>query len=395
VSIKKTLKYIGLLLIAAVLVTIVSVLGYRYFERRAIAQSRAIHTADGVETLEEVSIGGIGQWIEIRGESTKNPVLLFIHGGPGSAFMPVAREFQRPWEKYFTVVQWDQRGAGKTYSSNSRDAVRPTMNIERMHADTLEMAQYLRKRFAQDKIFVLGHSWGSILGLRLAHDHPELLHAYIGVGQAINSRDNETVLYQETLAEAQKTQNQKALKDLASIAPYPSPGVTFQQIRVVRQWSGELIGPKGNDESWMSEKAIFLAPEYSLADDIGWFRGIFFSVDTLLPDLSKSDFADLGYDYRGPIFFMEGKHDPYTPSSIAKDFLDKMNDPEKHFVWFENSGHFPFKEEAQKFTDTLVQQVLPLAHVANGESQVPHAGATAASVMKTPNRKTQKQTHGD
>jgi len=372
-SIKKLLKYLGLFAISAVVIVLGAAAVYRYFERRAIAQGRTIHTADGIDILEEVPIGGIGQWIEVRGESAKNPILLFIHGGPGSAFLPVARAFQESWENYFTVVQWDQRGAGKTYSSNSRDAVRPTMNIERMHADTLEMVNYLRKRFGQDKIFVLGHSWGSILGLRLAHDHPELLHAYIGVGQAISSRDNETVLYQESLAEAQRTQNQKALKDLKAIAPYPSANVTFEQIRTVRQWSGALIGPQGTDESWMGEKAIFLAPEYSLADDVGWFRGIFFSVDTLLGDLSKVNFADLGYDYRGPIFFMEGKHDPYTPSSIAKDFFDKMNDPDKHFVWFEKSGHFPFSEEAQRFTDTLVQQVLPLAHAGNGASEVQHA----------------------
>jgi proline iminopeptidase len=372
VSIKKVFKYLGLLVITVVTAVVVSVLVYRHVEQRAIARSRAIHTADGIETLEQAPIGGIGQWIEIRGESVKNPVLLFIHGGPGSAFLPMARAFQGPWEKYFTVVQWDQRGAGKTYSSNSREAMRPTMNIERMHADTLEVVNYLRKRLGQDKIFVLGHSWGSILGLRLAHDHPELLYAYIGVGQAINSRDNEEVLYQESLAEARRTQNQKALKELNGISPYPSANVTFQQIRVVRQWSAALIGPQGSDESWMSEKAIFLAPEYSLADDIGWFRGIFFSVDTLLSDLSKANFADLGYNYRGPIFFLEGKHDPYTPSSVAKNFFDKMNDPDKHLVWFEKSGHFPFTEEAQKFTDTLVQQVLPLAHGANGGSEVPH-----------------------
>jgi proline iminopeptidase len=383
VWVKKTFKRLGQFAISAVLIALCTAAVYRYFERRAIAQKRALHTADGIDTLEEVRLGGIGQWIEIRGESAKNPVLLFIHGGPGSAFLPIARAFQGPWEKYFTVVQWDQRGAGKTYSSNSRDAVRPTMNIERMHADTLEMVNYLRKRLGQDKIFVLGHSWGSILGLRLAHDHPELLHAYIGVGQAVRSRENEAVLYQESLAEAQRTQNQKALKDLNRIAPYPSENVTFQQIRVVRQWSGALIGPKGTDESWMSETAIFLAPEYSLADDIGWFRGIFFSVDTLLGDLSKVDLTDVGYDYRVPIFFMEGKHDPYTPSSIAKDFFDKMNDPDKHFVWFENSGHFPFTEEAQKFTDTLVQQVLPLAHAGNGASEVQHAETTAARVITT------------
>ena len=102
----------------------------------------------------------------------KNPILLFIHGGPGSAFIPLARAFQGPWEKYFTIVQWDQRGAGKTYSSNTKEAQQTSMSIERMNADTLEMVNYLRGRFKREKIFVLGHSWGSVLGLRLAHDHP-------------------------------------------------------------------------------------------------------------------------------------------------------------------------------------------------------------------------------
>lgn len=378
-SVKRILKFLVLAMVGLVVLVVCSGLLYRQVVRSKIAASLAIHAPDGIETLEQVQIGGIGQWIEVRGESTKNPVLLFIHGGPGSAFMPVAREFQQPWEKYFTVVQWDQRGSGKTYRSNDRDAVRPTMKIARMHADTLEMVNYLRKRFGQDKIFVLGHSWGSILGLRLAHDHPELLYAYIGVGQAVDSYANEAALYRESLAEAQRTNNQKALKELASIAPYPSPNITFQQIRTMRQWSGTLIGPQGTDESWMSEKAILVAPEYSLMDDMGWFRGILFSVDTLLPDLEKVNFADLGYDYHGPIFLLEGKHDPYTPSSVARDFYDKINDLDKHWVWFENSGHFPFSEERQKFLDVLVQQIRPLATAAaaSAPSEPQHAQSSS------------------
>jgi proline iminopeptidase len=364
VSIKRVLKFLGLFVLAAVAAVVCAAAIYRYLERGAIARSRAIHTADGIDVMEQVPIGGMGQWIEVRGESVKNPVLLFIHGGPGSAFMPIARAFQGPWEKYFTVVQWDQRGAGKTYSSNDREMQRRTMNLAQMNADTLEMTNYLRKRFGREKIFVLGHSWGSILGLRLAHDHPELLYAYIGVGQAVNSWDNEAVLYKDSLAEAQRTHNQKAIAELTSIAPYPSPNITFQQVQTMRQWSGSLIGPSAADDSWMGPKALFLAPEYSLMDDIGWFRGIFLSVDTLLPDLSKMNLAQLGFNYRGPIFFFEGRHDPYTPSSVAKDFFDKMDDPQKEFEWFEKSGHFPFAEEPQKFVDVLVQRVLPLAQQA-------------------------------
>ena len=360
-SIKKGLKYFAIFVVSALVAAVLSATIYRFFAQRSIVQGRAIHTPDGIDTLESVSIGGIDQWIEIRGESVKNPILLFVHGGPGAAFMPVGRTFQDPWERYFTVVQWDQRGAGKTYSSNSKEVQRSTMNIERMHADTLEMVNYLRKRFGREKIFLLGHSWGSILGLKLAHDHPELLYAYIGVGQATNAAQNEVVLYKDTMEEALRTQNKDAIQQLTSIAPYPTPNITFKQIRIVREWSGALIGPKQSGDAAMGLKTIFLAPEYSLINDLDWIRGQLFSVDTLLPDLSKVDFADLGYDYRGPVFFLEGRHDPYTPSSIAKDFFDKMNDPEKHFEWFESSGHFPFLEEPQKFTDALVQNILPIA----------------------------------
>ena len=361
-AIKKLLKYLGLFLIALLVVTVSCATGYRFFMQRQISRGRALHSANAIDTLDRVAIGGIDQWIEIRGQSVNNPILLFLHGGPGSAFIPVARVFQGPWEKYFTIVQWDQRGAGKTYTCNSKDILRSTMTIDRMNADTLEMVNYLRQRFRRDKIFVLGHSWGTMLGLRLAHDHAELLYAYIGVGQATDAWQNEVVLYRDTLQQAQATQNKKAIEELTAIAPYPSANITFKQIRTVRQWSGTLIGPAEGGESAMGLKVIFFAPQYSLLDDVNWLRGQLFSIDVLLPGMSKVNFDQLGYDYRVPIFFMEGRHDPYTPSSVAKDFFDKMNDPQKQFEWFENSGHFPFIEESQKFTDYLVQRILPLAH---------------------------------
>ena len=360
-SIKKIAKYSALIVAAALPLIVSCAAIYRYIAQTKITRARAIHSPDRIETLEAVSIGGINQWIEIRGQSVKNPILLFIHGGPGSAFIPLARAFQDPWEKYFTVVQWDQRGAGKTYSANSKAVQQPTMTIARMNADTLEMVNYLRKRFAREKIFVLGHSWGSILGLQLAHDHPELLYAYIGVGQASDAQQNEVVLYRDTLEAAQRAQNKEAIQQLTAIAPYPSANITFQQIRTVREWSGTLIGPQQSGDSAMGLHEIFVAPEYSLINDVDWLRGQLFSVNLLLAELSKANLADLGYDYRVPIFFLEGRHDPYTPSSVAKDFFDKINAPTKHFEWFENSGHFPFTEEPTKFTDALVQKVLPLA----------------------------------
>lgn len=362
-SFKKIVKLAAKILLLVVVLTCFAAAAYRYIGRAKVASAYAIRTADGVELVEPITIGGIQQWIEVRGQSASNPILLFIHGGPGSAFMPIARSFQQPWEKYFTIVQWDQRGAGKTYTANSKDILRATMTMERMHADTLEVVNFLRNRYKRDKIFVLGHSWGSILGLQLAHDHPELLYAYVGVGQAINSLENEEVLYKDTLAEAHRTGNKKAIEELNSIAPYPSPSITFEQVRTMRQWSGALIGPPAADEgeSLMSMKTLFFAPEYSLLNDADWFRGQLFSIDMLLPGLSKVNLADLGYEYRVPIFMLEGRHDPYTPSSVAKEFFDKVNAPDKQFVWFEKSGHFPFAEEPSEFTAVLTQKVLPLA----------------------------------
>lgn len=380
-SVTRLLKYSAISVALLVVLVALGTATYCYFAARAIANHRAIHSAGGIESVERVPIGGIDQWIEIRGQSMTNPILLFIHGGPGSAFMPVARTFQDPWEKYFTIVQWDQRGAGKTYSSNSRAMQRNSITMERMHADSLEVVNYLRKRFGQEKIFVLGHSWGSILGLRLAHDHPELLYAYIGVGQATDGWRNEETLYNDTLAEARRTHNQKALNDLASIAPYPSANITFHQIRVMREWSATLIGPTGTaadaDEPLLSAKTVFLAPEYSLVNGVDWLRGQLFSVDLLLPELSTLKVGDWGYDYKVPIFFLEGRHDPYTPSALAKEFFDKINDGEKQFEWFEQSGHFPFLEEANKFTDVLSQRALPLARPHSARSVIPSRLANA------------------
>src|SRR6266481_2335763 len=139
-----------------------------------IADARKIVTPNGVERLEKVRIGGIDQWISIRGADRRNPVLLYLHGGPGYVSIPMSWWFSRGLEEYFTVVQWDQRATGKTYLLTDPAKVAPTLTRERMIADTEEMAAWARTEFSKDKIFVLGHSWGSFLGLQLAERHPPM-----------------------------------------------------------------------------------------------------------------------------------------------------------------------------------------------------------------------------
>ena len=362
----KILKYAVIAIVCLAVVLLSSALLYRKYLQHSVAEERAITSPNGINSLESVRIGGIDQWIQVRGQDVNNPILLFIHGGPGIAFIPLAGAWQGPWEKYFTVVQWDQRGAGKTYASNDRELQRKTMSVPQIEQDTVDVANYLRGRFKREKIFVLGHSWGSILGLWLAHEHPELIYAYVGVGQVVSMEQNEKVGYRDALQEARKRHNEQAIKDLENIAPYPPPNVDAGKTSTLRNWERDLLGPPPSTPQFVDPKrilsAVVSAPEYSLADDYGWIQSAPFSLNTMLPQLAKVDLSKLGADFHVPIFFLEGRYDPYSPSSVIVEYCETIKAPHKEFIWFDNSGHFPFFEEQQKFADELVQRVLPLAN---------------------------------
>jgi proline iminopeptidase len=363
--VKKILKYIGIAVACIVVAVISSALLYRKYLQHKVTEERAITSPNGINSLKPVRIGGIDQWVEVRGQNVNNPILLFIHGGPGIAFIPLAGAWQASWERHFTVVQWDQRGAGKTYASNDKELQRRTMNVPQMEQDTLEVVDYLRNRFKREKIFVLGHSWGSVLGLWLAHEHPELIYAYVGVGQVINTEQNEEIGYRDALEEGRKRHNEQAVKALESIAPYPPPNLDFGKMSILRDWERDLLGPPPSTPVFTDTKkilsAVVSAPEYSPVDDYGWIHSAQFSINILLPEMMKIDLTKLGSDFRTPVLFFEGRHDPYCPPSLIWDYSQAINAPHKEFIWFENAGHFPFFEEQQKFADELLQKVLPLA----------------------------------
>src|SRR5580704_6121268 len=154
--------------------------------RAIIANVQKIVSPDGIDTKAAVPINGTMQWITVRGRDLRNPILLFIHGGPAAPEMPTSWTFQNDWEDFFTVVQWDQRGAGKTYLANDPAKIKPTLTKAQIVSDAEEVVRYLRATYHKDKIFVLGHSWGSAVGLSLAAKRPEWLYAYVGIGQMID-----------------------------------------------------------------------------------------------------------------------------------------------------------------------------------------------------------------
>ena len=245
-----------------------------------IADARKIVTPGGVERLEKLRIGGIDQWASIRGTDKRNPVLLLIHGGPGYISMPMSWWFTRGWEEYFTVVQWDQRGAGKTYLLNDPAKIAPTLTPERMIADTEEIAAWARKEFGKDKIFVLGHSWGSYLGLELAKRHPDWLHAYIGVGQLTDGPESERRGWSFALDAARKAGNQEAVQQLEAIAPYfaPNQNTPLTNLYVQRKWldfyGGVMAHRQGNSaESHLAN----LSPDYADSEVAQIWQGNEFS----------------------------------------------------------------------------------------------------------------------
>lgn len=329
----------------------------------AIADMRKIVVPGGIERLEKVRIGGIDQWVSIRGNDPRNPVLLMLHGGPGWVAMPTSWYFQRGWEEYFTVVQWDQRGAGKTYAANDPATVVPTMTIARMNADAEEMVAWVRRELGKDKIFVLGHSWGSYLGLELARKRPEWLHAYIGMGQLANGPESERRGWAWTLQQAQQDGNAEAVADLQSVAPYAqgSTPVPLADLMKQRKWLNHYGGMVyGRNGGGAEAAAIKLSPEYTDDDLAKVWQGNEASENALLSNVLTTDFNDVR-TLDCPVILFLGRHDINVSSTVAAEWFERLQAPSKRVVWFEHSAHEVMNEEPGKTLLSLVQVARPLA----------------------------------
>jgi len=329
--------------------------------RKIIADLQKVVTKNGIDEQKKIKLGGIEQWITIRGRDRDNPILLFLHGGPAAPEMPTSWTFQNPWEDYFTVVQWDQRGAGKTYNANDPEKIGTTLTAARMEKDTEELVQYLRKTYHKQKIFVLGHSWGSLLGITLAHNHPEWLYAYIGIGQMIDSQASERDSYETTLKAARAAHDAQAIKELESIAPYPGGAVPLDKIDIERKWSVKYGGLSWNRDSYAYYyRASELSPDYTDADLEAIDKGSLLSLTHLLPTFSTFDYSHVT-DFKCPIIIFNGRHDETVSAKVTADWFDHVEAPAKKLVWFEHSAHMMQIEEPGKVLVHLVQDALPLA----------------------------------
>jgi pimeloyl-ACP methyl ester carboxylesterase len=339
-----------------------------------LAEVGKVVSDNGVDEAKAVEIGGIRQWITVRGRDRRNPILLVIHGGPAAPELPNRYLFEAPWLDDFTVVEWDQRGAGKTYALNDPAKVAPTLTKARMVDDAEELVAFLRAAYGKKKIFVMAHSWGTILGLSLAARRPEWLYAYIGVGQIIDMRKGEKIGYDWVLGQARAAGDATAVRELAAIAPYPEAdgALPIDKIDVERKWSvryGGLTHGRTTYDVW--ENAERLSPDYSEADFKAIDAGSGVSFPKLLPQMAATDFTRLTR-LRCPLVIFAGRYDYTTPTEPVKRWYDRLSAPGKRFVWFENSAHMMYEEEPGRVLVHLVRDALPFAVAAGDVS--PSAG---------------------
>jgi pimeloyl-ACP methyl ester carboxylesterase len=299
-------------------------------------------------------LGGLDQWVMTRGESVANPVLIMLHGGPGLSETGLFRHFNAALEEHFTVVYWDQRGAGKSFD---RTIPRSSMTVDRFIADLDELVDAVCERLDQTKVAIFGHSWGSALGVLYAARFPEKVAAYVGSGQIGDWAAGESASYAWTLAEAERLDKGRALRKLRAIGPPPH---SAEHLWTQRTLLSRLEGRMGPMAMWRLGRAVLGGRESSIFELPGAMRGFRFSLDAMWDEVSRLNLIELAPALQMPVFFFLGRNDHWVPTEISLAYIDALEAPLKKVVWFERSGHEPFVDEPARFNTGMAESVWPV-----------------------------------
>ncbi len=308
--------------------------------------------ARSINVLERVTLGGVKQWISIRGYDRKNPVLLFLHGGPGSANLAKLRIQCPELEKHFVVVTWDQRGAGKSQGASEAD----TLNVEQIVGDTHELILILKQRLGVDKVYLMGFSWGSVPGLWVAARYPEDLHAYIGVGQIVNYAEGERQSLTYVQGVAREKNDAEALQALSDIDPAYNTANWYDQLMTQRKWLLKYGGVYHNADSYTHEALMLLrAREYSLVDFALWPGASARSLKTFWPALMPLDLAEMVPEVQVPVYLFSGRYDWNSPYPLVEAYFAQVRAPAgKELIWFEDAAHDVFFDQPTQVVEALL-----------------------------------------
>ncbi|AJY73550.1 alpha/beta fold hydrolase [Paenibacillus beijingensis] len=303
-----------------------------------------------------VRIGGIEQWITIRGEDRQNPVLLFIHGGPASPYS-IFNPLLRSWEKHFTIIQWDQRGAGKTFRKYGRDDS-GNITFERLAQDGIELTDFLCDYLGHQKIILIGSSAGSLIAMIMVKLRPDLFHAYVGTDQ--NAPDPQFLSYQLALDAFRDAGLIKGIRLIERMGPDRS-NWNRKDFDQLNQFLVKSIRTVPNMIMDLMLPSMLSSPDHTMRDLIEIFKGMHFSLDHLFNELMAFDFSRFGLRFELPFFVLHGDSDIFTPTTAAKAFFDEIEAPLKEFVRIKNAGHLACFARPDQFLEELIRRVRPLA----------------------------------
>ena len=308
-----------------------------------------------IATLEQVELNGSRQWVSIRGHDAGNPVLLFLAGGPGGSQLTTARHTLAELEEHFVVVNWEQPGAGKSYNAVDRASLTPARYVSDGHALVL----YLRERFGVDKVYVLGESWGSALGIMLVQRYPDLFHAHIGTAQMVDFLETDLVDYQFALDWAKERGDTRKVAQLEAQGPPPYYGddVAWQQVTYLKD-TYAYMNQDPNVITNFNTPRDLASPEYGLLDKVNWVRGPLTTLGVVYQQLWDVDFRTQAPTLDVPVYFLIGRHDANVPAYLIEEYYALLDAPHKELIWFEHSGHSPWISETEKFVDVVVNTVL-------------------------------------
>lgn len=333
-----------------------------YRDARKVIQdyNKVVSPTDIDETF-NAEVGGLKQWISVKGQDKDNPLLLFIHGGPASPLSPVSWLYQKPLEEYFTVANYDQRFAGKTFGLNDTLSFKNNVTIDQYVADAITISELLLKKYHKQHLILVGHSWGTVVATKAVLEKPGLFAAYVGIGQVVDMLANENLGFEYAMKMAFQEKNEKAIAELKSIAPYPGKQpITRERLIIARKWPqyyGGFLAYRKNFYYFFN--APILSPDYSKADIENIDKGNLFTLGRLIPELMAFDLSKVG-KFPIPIIMLYGRHDYTTPTAPVEKWMKTLKAPYKKEIWFENSSHMIPFEEPGKFLITLVNEVGPL-----------------------------------
>jgi pimeloyl-ACP methyl ester carboxylesterase len=307
---------------------------------------------NSISEVRSLNLNGRKQWISIRGWDKDNPVLLFLAGGPGGTQMAAVRHDLAELEKHFVVVNWDQPGSGKSYFAEGIDKITVSTYIEDGHA----LTEYLKERFAQVKIYLIGESWGSALGIFLIEKYPQSYHAFIGTGQMVDFVETERVDYAKALELAEQKGDTKMVNKLLANGepPYYGADMIWKSALYLNYLSQYMAAlPNVHNPGYNTVRDV-LSGEYGLLDKINFFRGIVFTYNNVYQQLYGIDLRKNYTTLEVPVYFFLGRYDFNAPTHLVEEYEQVLNAPDKKIVWFEHSAHSPWINESEKFVREVI-----------------------------------------